>query len=148
MSVLYRVLMGVQPHLCIRDTHMADEIPFPVDAKLRPTLWLACKNGLYDDVKKLLLEPNVDIEERGGRYNTTPLMVAAHHYRTSIVQLLIDSSADTSARDDRGMTALRLATSEQHLPIMYILLKSGNIDDKVLGWPVAGCKVNQRHLRL
>ena len=148
MSVLYRVLMGVQPHLCIRDTHMADEIPFPVDAKLRPVLWLACKNGFDGNVKTLLLEPNMDIEERGGRYHTTPLMVAAQHYRTNIVQLLVDSSADTSSRDDRGMTPLHLATSEQHLPIMYILLESGNIGDDVPGWARAGCKINDRHLRL
>ena len=150
MSVLYRVLMTVQPLLCIRDTPMADEItePFPVDAKLRPDLWHACKNGFEVDVKKLLLEPNIDIEERGGRYHTTPLMVASQHYRTRIVQLLVDASADTSARDDRGMTALHLATSEQHLPLMGILMRYGNIGDSVPGWPEYGCKINDRHLRL
>ena len=148
MSVLYRFLIGVQPHLCIRDTHMADEIPFPVDAKLRPTLWLACKNGLYDDVKKLLLEPNVDIEERGGRYNTTPLMVASQHYHMRIVQLLVDASADTNARDMRGMSPYHLAKSEGHLPIMSILTVDGNRDDEIPGWQEYGCKQNYRHLWL
>ena len=121
--------------------------PF-TDAKLRPTLWLACKNGLEVDVKNLLLDPNMDIEERGGRYNTTPLMVASQHNKTSIVQLLVDEGSDTGARDMRGMTAYHLAKSESHLPIMNILLDFGSDADIIPAWAEMGCKRNTRHLWL
>ena len=121
--------------------------PFTYE-KLRPTLWLACKNGLEVDVKNLLLDPNMDIEERGGRYNTTPLMVASQNNFTNIVQLLVDAGADTSARDMRGMTAFHLAKSESHLPTMNILLDHGSDEMMTPGWPEMGCKRNTRHLWL
>ena len=116
--------------------------------KLQPALWLACKNGFEDEVEKLLLEANMDIEERGGRYNTTPLMVASQHYRTRIVQLLVDAGADTSARDDRGMSAYHLAKSECHLPVMHILVVYGSRDDEIPGWASYGCKRNYRYERV
>ena len=117
-------------------------------AKLRPALWLACKNGMDNDVKNLLLEPSIDIEERGGRYNTTALMVASQHNRTRIVQLLVDTGADTSVRDMRGMTAFHLAKSESHLPIMNILLDYGSDEMMIPAWAEMGCKRNTRHLWL
>ena len=122
---------------------MADET-YPADMKPCPPLWHACKHGFYDQVYTLLFEEGVDNEERGGRYHTTPLMVAALHYRETIVKLLLTASADITATDDRGMTALQLATSEQHLPVMALLMSTGGNPDDVVGVQSASCKIGRR----
>jgi ankyrin repeat protein len=121
------------------------------DPKQRPALWLASKNGFYDVVEMLLAEPDVDVEEIGGRYNTTPLQVAATHYRLSICKILLDASASTNSRDDRGLTAYQLAYSESHLNLMHILQQSPDFDAFVhdtIGVLSPSCKENNRHLRL
>jgi ankyrin repeat protein len=125
---------------------METDNTFPTDTKPCPLLWNACKKGFYDEVYTLLFKYRVDPEERGGRYHTTPLMVAARHYRVNIVKLLLEVSADTSARDDRGMTAFHLAYSEGHLPIMALLLEDGVDPDERPGTANPSCKPNNRHL--
>jgi hypothetical protein len=44
------------------------------------------------------------------------------------------------------MTALQLATSEQHLPVMALLMSAGGDLDEVVGVQSASCK-NGRHMR-
>ncbi|KAJ1468583.1 ankyrin repeat-containing domain protein [Baffinella frigidus] len=118
------------------------------DAKPCPLLWHACKNGFHDKVYALLSEQGVDNEERGGRYHTTPLMIASRHYRLEIVKLLLETSADITAQDDRGMTAVHLAVSEQHLEVVMVLVSAGAGVGDVVGVPGPWCKTNNRHLRL
>ena len=114
-----------------------------VDAKLSPPLWNACKKGFYDDVLNLL-EAGVDIEERGGRYNMTPLMVASLRYRPQIVNLLLDWNADISAHDLRGLRAWHLATAEGHLPILNSLATRCHDFDDVPQKPHPSCKSGNR----
>ena len=114
-----------------------------IDAKPCPPLWNACKKGFYDEVLKLL-EAGGDVEERGGRYHTTPLAAASLHYRPQIVELLLDWNADESAYDDRGLRAWHLAMAEGHLPVLSLLTGHSHDSDDVPENPQQGCKTGNR----
>jgi ankyrin repeat protein len=113
------------------------------DAKRCPELWRACKNGFFTDALNLL-EAGADIEERGGRYNMTPLMVASLRYRPTIVELLLDWNADISAHDLRGLRAWHLATAEGHVPILNLLATRCQDFDDVPQKPHPSCKSGNR----
>ena len=108
--------------------------------KNAPPLWLAAKNGFYDVVCKELLEDFMDINQVGGRYDTTPLIAAAIQNRPCIVELLLDSNADITLRDDRGLTASNLATACGHLSIVSILARHGDDVTASPGVASACCK--------
>ena len=108
--------------------------------KTCPPLWLACKNGFYDVVCRELVEEFVDINQMGGRYHTTPLMVAALHYRVAIVELLLNSKADMNVRDDRGLKASHLATAAGHLPLLSSFAMHGDDLDASPSGSVLTCK--------
>ena len=120
---------------------MADDSDaFFFDEKLNPPLWEACQKGFFDLVLIELQEEGVDINQRGGRYNTTSLMAASFYCRISTLELLLDSHADMSLRDDRGYTASQLATAAGHLQILSILAINGDDIDAAPGIPISSCK--------
>jgi ankyrin repeat protein len=113
---------------------------FFFDEKNCPPLWKACKNGFYDVAYAEIEDDCVDVDQRGGRYNTTALMVAAFYGRVSTVELLLGANADMSLRDDRGLTASHLATKAGQMQIVSILAVSGDDIDAMPGIPVKSCK--------
>jgi len=59
---------------------------------------------------KFLLDHGFIIEGRSSTEGNTPLLEAAHSGSTRAVELLLDSGADIKARNNKGETALHLAT--------------------------------------
>lgn len=57
-----------------------------------------------------LLSQGFNIEARSSTKGNTPLLEAAHDGSTRAVELLLNSGADINARNDKGETALHLAT--------------------------------------
>lgn len=69
-------------------------------------LCMAISKGDMETVRKFI-EYGADVNESGN--GMTPLMVAARYNRVEIIKFLLEKGADTSAKDDRGNTALRYA---------------------------------------
>ena len=108
--------------------------------KLSPPLWQACKNGFFDVVVTEIQEFGVDVNQRGGRYNTTPLMQAARYNRITTLERLLDENAGMEERDDRGYTAAQLASAAGHMQILSILAINGADLDAPIGKLQVGCK--------
>ena len=127
---------------------MADEDDaFYFNEKLSPPLWLASKQGFFDIVSVELNEFGVDVNQLGGRYNTTPLMQAAIFNRIVTLELLLDAAADTTLRDDRGYTAAHLASAAGNLQILSILAINGADIDAPVGISAPSCKHGGRFVR-
>ncbi len=82
------------------------------DGELRTPLHRAAGAGLSRGVE-LLLEHGAKIDIREGYFGTTPLQQAADNGRLETVKLLLDRGADINAVDQRGFSALSLASSPQ-----------------------------------
>jgi ankyrin repeat protein len=71
------------------------------------------------------LRHGADVNAASGYAHRTPLMVAALHGRVEATRLLLakaaDAAADAAAVDDKGYTALRLATVQHHPNVAYLL---------------------------
>ena len=120
---------------------MADQDDaFFFNHKLSPPLWQACKHGFFDIVSVEIEEYGVDVNQLGGRYNTTPLMQAAIFNRIATLELLLDADADMALRDDRGYTAAQLASAAGNLQILSILAINGADLDAPAGIPAPSCK--------
>ena len=89
---------------------------------LHPTLWIAAKEGRVEEVRRLLDE-EVDIEERGGRYQTSPLHEAVLNNREEVVRVLLTHGADASTEDSWGKTALH--HFHGFVEILLLLLQNG-----------------------
>jgi len=80
----------------------------------RPPLWIAASDGRVPDVRLLLADANVLVNEKGGPFQTTALSqasVSAHldtGAGTHLVQVLLEHGADATSRDIEGQTALHL----------------------------------------
>jgi hypothetical protein len=99
----------------------------------------AINKGATDQVRALLdqgVNPNdADDSEIGG---WTPLMAAARVGSVSISQMLLASHANINAVNERGDTALDVATANRHFEVASILEKAGGVDRSVR--PAAGLK--------
>ena len=90
----------------------------------------AARKGDTDLIEKLL-ENGADIEEAEGKFNDTPLHLAALEGNTSAVECLLDRGANIEAKDKIGRTALILAASIGHKSTVEFLLDRGaNIEAK------------------
>lgn len=64
-----------------------------------------------------LLNSGAGIEARGGQSHRTPLIEAAYNGRLDVARFLVQRGADVNARDDRGKSALWMAsTPESYVP--------------------------------
>lgn len=92
-----------------------------------PLLW-ATRNG-HEDVIKLMIEANADLEVRDKEEGATPLIWAARKGYKNVVNLLLERGGEINAKDDHGRTPLSLAARHKHGSIIQLLLdKSGIID--------------------
>jgi ankyrin repeat protein len=54
---------------------------------------VACEGG-YKDIVEILIKHNVDINQRGGQLNKTPICYACSKGHTDIVQILLHNNCD------------------------------------------------------
>lgn len=95
-------------------------------------LYLAAAHGLVEQTKMLLgpthrADINALSRARSATFVRvswgTPLHGAATFGHISVVELLVQRGADTRAEDDEGRTALMLAASAGHTPVVAYLLE-------------------------
>jgi len=78
----------------------------------------------YAEVVRLLLRAGADVDRRG-RYQRTPLIVAAGSCRPGIVKELLDDGADPGATADAGETAMLDAAKVGCTEVMKLLIAKG-----------------------
>jgi len=93
---------------------------------LFPALWTAARDGRAEEVRRLLAE-EVDIEERGGPDQASPLIEAALQGHEEVVQVLLEHGADATSKNDRGSTPLHGVAHSYSglLAILLLLLENG-----------------------
>jgi len=89
------------------------------DALLR-----AARAGNADTVRSLLASPNVDVNGRDERGNTS-LIEAARFGHDEVVAALLTAKADVNTKNDEGKTALMLAAEGGHDQTVRVLTQAG-----------------------
>ena len=100
-----------------------------------PILHIALQRG-HDSIVQILLDRNMDIDERDSN-GRTALQLAAMHGHSKTIQLLLQRGARVDAPDAMGRTALHWATLQKHEEVLRIFLDTGveDIDRRdVNGW--------------
>jgi hypothetical protein len=88
----------------------------------RPLIYAAF--GGHNDVIRLLLALNVDID--GASENgTTALMMAAQAGHVATVKLLLGNRADADLKNEAGLTALKWAVKQGHADVASVLRGAG-----------------------
>ena len=72
-----------------------------------------------------MLNHGVDVNTRDRRSNYPPLYMAIANHEVDAVAFFLDHGADTTIKDWRGRTALRLAEECGHADIADLLRKRG-----------------------
>ncbi|KAJ6439216.1 putative ankyrin repeat protein [Purpureocillium lavendulum] len=112
-------------HSALIDLLLANGADIEDDGKIgQMVLRLAVEHGI-EDIVRLLLEKDVDIEARDEEHGQTPLCCAAGKGYKAIVQLLLDKGADLMAMDTEGRTPLLWAAENGHRDIVKLLLRRG-----------------------
>jgi ankyrin repeat protein len=76
----------------------------------------------FSNVARLLLEHGADINAKATtHFDGTPLHLAAEQGRVEIVHVLLQNGADVSMKDDRGRTALQVASDRGHAEVVKLL---------------------------
>ena len=113
-----------------------------------PALHLAAQKG-HSQIVELLLEAGTDVniaerddhsynpndEDYGYDYlcnGMTALHWAASEGHSTVVELLLEASADKHAADDSGSTALHFAATRGHSEVVKLLLEAGAHKDVVV----------------
>jgi ankyrin repeat protein len=93
-------------------------------------------------ILRLLLRPenNVDIEQRGGRFRSTPLYVACYRANLEAAKLLLEAGANPDARDEPGLTCRDMAESDGLDELVALIdekkRKAGNLPFRVRNEPL------------
>ena len=66
-----------------------------------------------------------DVNARVSYAGRTPLFVAAIHGKAEAARFLLAHGAEPNLKDEKGLTALDLATSERHPDVAQVLLAAG-----------------------
>ena len=93
----------------------------------KSVLQAACSGGCLDFVARLLLRPDVDVNETPAKdCGMTALQLAASGGHTEIVKILLDRQADVNAAasERQGRTALQAAAENGHFEIVKVLLNA------------------------
>jgi len=90
----------------------------------------AVKSNDIDNVRRLLLDDNIDINIReDDYYGYTALMWAIDRQNIEIINLLLNNNIiDINAKNNYGDTALMWAINKQNIEIINLLLNNNNID--------------------
>jgi len=85
-------------------------------------LGLACASG-YIELVTVLLAINANVEDKGHKNESTPLMEACANGHRQIVQLLLKHGANVNAQSACGNTPLHCAVQHNHAEIVELLIK-------------------------
>ena len=82
----------------------------------------------FSNVAQLLLEHGADINAKATSHSaSTPLHIAAQQGRVEVVYVLLQNGANVSMKDDRGRTALQMASDRGHVDVMKLLSLSEHL---------------------
>ena len=109
----------LEKEVCAVVRHMAAAAPV-----LSPALWTAARFGRVEGVRRALAE-KVDIEERGGQAQSSPLSTATFHGHQEVAQVLLEHGADASAKNNTGAAPLHHVALYGSLPMLLLLLDHG-----------------------
>jgi len=91
-------------------------------------LWLACKDGMIEDVRKLLQSSEINPNHQF-YYDQTPFYVACQNGHTDIVKLLLnDQRVDINKANKSGWTPFYIACSFGHTEIVKLLWNDQRVD--------------------
>lgn len=74
--------------------------------------------------RPLLLERGAHVDSRD-KDDWTPLLYAAEHGKTAVVQVLLENSADINGRGYQDITPLSMAVKHARKPVVQLLLEKG-----------------------
>ena len=113
---------GVECQRAAWRQHTKTCVPPPPSA-----LWTAAAAGFSQEVSRLLSD-GPDIEERGGREQTSPLHGAASGGHHEAVLVLLEHGADVdAAKNLHKRTALQAASGGGHEKVVVLLLQHGAV---------------------
>jgi len=75
-----------------------------------PPFWSACSNGRITEVRALA-SIGVDLEERGGHDNCSPLFAAVYRRHHDVVEFLLEKKVDSHTTNKYGNTPLHVASA-------------------------------------
>ncbi|XP_071086632.1 serine/threonine-protein phosphatase 6 regulatory ankyrin repeat subunit A-like [Haliotis cracherodii] len=88
----------------------------------------ACLVGDMCQVGNILSGGKVEINSRGGKYNRTPVMEAAHKGKKEVYDLLVDKGANASVVDDNDDNILHVGCSGGHIEMVKHVLSQHIVD--------------------
>ena len=89
-----------------------------------PPLILAARHGNLDQLRTLLKQPGVDIDQVDTRFGSTAMMFAAEAGNLDVVEYLLAMRADVNLKNPRnGDTALIFAVAAGNLDVVNVLLR-------------------------
>ena len=89
-----------------------------------PPLHMAAKAGIIIEVKQLIIG-GYDVNQRDGKYGSTPLHQAVFFGHKEIVEFLIAEGANANAKNSAGFSPLYLAKEKGHHFIAQLLAEHG-----------------------
>ncbi|MCH5283516.1 MAG: ankyrin repeat domain-containing protein [Treponema sp.] len=89
----------------------------------KPFLFFAMEND-YKKLVELLIEKGANIECRG-KYENTPLLIAAHDGNLALVSLLVEHGANIECENEDKFTPLSAAAAKGSLDTVSFLLEKG-----------------------
>jgi ankyrin repeat domain-containing protein 50 len=100
-----------------------------VQLGIKPSLYLAVRDGDKDTVELLLQQPDVEPNTHYGEYDMTPLHEAISGGHLNVVEaLLLHPQVDVNSVNMYGRSALRCAVNEGHSDIVNALLRRSDLD--------------------
>ena len=103
-----------------------------------PALWDACDRRDIP-AARLAVQEGADVNERGGDYNRTPLMMAAVRGAADISEWLLQQPGiDIDCSDNYGRTAMHFACMFGSVEVLRVLLAAqsqGSVNKREQGAP-------------
>lgn len=88
---------------------------------------MACASG-YIELVSVLLAINANIEDKGHKNESTPLIEACDNGHEQIVELLLKHGANVNAKAANGNTPMHYAVQHNYTGILKLLLKYAPIN--------------------
>ena len=111
---------------------LAPDVNFESIQSTEP-LYYAASFGLVPVVKAILAsDPGLDIDARGGRFQSTPLFVACWRLNMEVAKLLLEAGADPNIVDSSDLTIFSLAKLKRFRGLQAILPTSGEYTPRKL----------------